>query len=416
MSAALRRSFDSLAVPNYRRYFAGQVVSLSGNWMQTVAEIWLILGLTASGFAVGLTTALQFLPMLLFGAWGGLLADRLAKRRLLVLTQSAMAVPALLLLAVTLAGIVQPWMVYVLVFARGTVNAVDNPTRQSFVIEMVGPERVVNAVSLNSVIVHSARMAGPALAGILIATVGVEPCFALNAASFGVMIAALSRMDPAQLRPAPPAAPEKGAVRAALRYVSRTPQLAVPLALMALVGTLGLNFQVILPLLARFSFDGGATAYALLVSAMAAGSVAGALVTGARGRTGPTVVTGSALAFGLLALAAAAAPSLAVEVPVLAALGAASVTFAAAVNSLLQLAVSEQMRGRVMALYSVVFLGSTPIGGPIAGWLSEAYDPRAALLLAASAGLAAAWASRTAFARLAATAQEQPPARQGLAG
>jgi len=416
LSAALRRSFDSLAVPNYRRYFAGQVVSLSGNWMQTVAEIWLILGLTASGFAVGLTTALQFLPMLLFGAWGGLLADRLAKRRLLVLTQSAMAVPALLLLAVTLAGIVQPWMVYVLVFARGTVNAVDNPTRQSFVIEMVGPERVVNAVSLNSVIVHSARMAGPALAGILIATVGVEPCFALNAASFGVMIAALSRMDPAQLRPAPPAAPEKGAVRAALRYVSRTPQLAVPLALMALVGTLGLNFQVILPLLARFSFDGGATAYALLVSAMAAGSVAGALVTGARGRTGPTVVTGSALAFGLLALAAAAAPSLAVEVPVLAALGAASVTFAAAVNSLLQLAVSEQMRGRVMALYSVVFLGSTPIGGPIAGWLSEAYDPRAALLLAASAGLAAAWASRTAFARLAATAQEQPPARQGLAG
>ena len=416
MSAALRRSFDSLAVPNYRRYFAGQVVSLSGNWMQTVAEIWLILGLTASGFAVGLTTALQFLPMLLFGAWGGLLADRLAKRRLLVLTQSAMAVPALLLLAVTLAGIVQPWMVYVLVFARGTVNAVDNPTRQSFVIEMVGPERVVNAVSLNSVIVHSARMAGPALAGILIATVGVEPCFALNAASFGVMIAALSRMDPAQLRPAPPAAPEKGAVRAALRYVSRTPQLAVPLALMALVGTLGLNFQVILPLLARFSFDGGATAYALLVSAMAAGSVAGALVTGARGRTGPTVVTGSALAFGLLALAAAAAPSLAVEVPVLAALGAASVTFAAAVNSLLQLAVSEQMRGRVMALYSVVFLGSTPIGGPIAGWLSEAYDPRAALLLAASAGLAAAWASRTAFARLAATAQEQSPARQGLAG
>ena len=414
MTAALRRSFDSLAVPNYRRYFAGQVVSLSGNWMQTVAEIWLVLGLTGSGFAVGMTTALQFLPMLLFGAWGGLLADRLAKRRLLVLTQAAMAVPALLLLAVTASGVVQPWMVYALVFARGTVNAVDNPTRQSFVIEMVGAERVVNAVSLNSVIVHSARMAGPALAGVLIATVGVEPCFALNAASFAVMIAALSRMEPAQLRPAPPAAPEKGAVRAALRYVSQTPQLAVPLALMALVGTFGLNFQVVLPLLARFSFDGGATAYALLVSAMAAGSVAGALVTGARGRTGPRVVTGSALAFGLLALAAAGAPSLAFEVPILAALGAASVTFAAAVNSLLQLAVSEQMRGRVMALYSVVFLGSTPIGGPVAGWLSEAYDPRAALLLAASAGLAAAWASRTAFARLAPGAER--PAGHSLAG
>jgi MFS family permease len=402
LSAALRRSFDSLAVPNYRRYFVGQVVSLSGNWMQTVAEVWLILTLTDSGVAVGLTTALQFLPILLFAAWGGVLADRFAKRRLLISTQAAMAIPALALLAVSAAGVVQPWMVYVLVFARGSVNAVDNPTRQSFVIEMVGAERVVNAVSLNSVIVHSARMLGPALAGVLIATVGVEPCFALNALSFAVMIAALARMDDAELRPAAPAVREKGAVRAGLRYVRATPELAVPLGLMALVGTLGLNFQVILPLLARFSFDGGASAYALLVCAMAAGSVVGALVNGSRGGTGPGVVTGSALAFGLLALAAAAAPSLALEVPVLAGLGAASVTFAAAVNSSLQLAVSEQMRGRVMALYTVVFLGSTPIGGPLAGWLSEAYDPRAALLLAASAGLAAAWAARVAFRRLAA--------------
>jgi MFS family permease len=369
--------------------------------MQTVAEVWLILGLTGSGFAVGLTTALQFLPILLFGAWGGLLADRIAKRRLLMATQAAMAVPALLLLAVSAGGVVQPWMVYALVFARGAVNAVDNPTRQSFVIEMVGAGRVVNAVSLNSVIVHSARMAGPALAGILIATVGVEACFALNALSFAVMIAALVRMDASQLRPAPTASRERGAVRAGLRYVRRTPELAVPLGLMALVGTLGLNFQVILPLLARFTFDGDATAYALLVSAMAAGSVAGALVSGARARTGPGVLTGSALAFGLLALAAAAAPTIAVVVPVLAGLGAAAVTFAAAVNSSLQLAVAEQMRGRVMALYSVVFLGSTPIGGPIAGWLSEAYDPRVALLLAASSGLAAAWAARTAFGRLA---------------
>ena len=407
MSAALRRSFDSLAVPNYRRYFAGQVVSLSGNWMQTVAEVWLILGLTGSGVAVGLTTALQFLPILLFAAWGGLLADRFAKRRLLMATQAAMAVPAILLFAVCLAGVVEPWMVYVLVFARGSVNAIDNPTRQSFVIEMVGAERVVNAVSLNSVIVHSARMLGPALAGVLIATVGVEPCFALNAVTFAVMILALTRMDEAELRPAAPAVREKGAVRAGLRYVRATPELAVPLGLMAIVGTLGLNFQVILPLLARFSFDGGATAYALLVSAMAAGSVIGALVNGSRGRTGPGILTGSALAFGLLALVAAAAPSLALEVPVLAGLGAASVTFAAAANSSLQLAVSEHMRGRVMALYTVVFLGSTPIGGPLAGWLSEAYDPRAALLLAASAGLAAAWAARVAFRRLAAA--EAPP-------
>jgi len=393
LTAAVRRSFDSLSVRNYRRYFAGQLVSLSGNWMQTVAEVWLILGLTGSGVAVGLTTALQFLPILLFGAWGGLLADRFAKRRLLVVTQSLMALPALALFALSTVGTVTPLMVYALVFVRGTVNAVDNPTRQSFVFEMVGPERVVNAVSLNSVLVHSARIAGPALAGVLIATVGVEPCFVINALSFGAMIVALVGMDPAQLRPAPRAHRARGAVRSALRYVRETPELAVPLALMALVGTLGFNFQVILPLLARFSFHGGASAYAALLCAMGIGSVIGALVTGARGRTGPGLITAAALAFGLTALLAAAMPTLALEIPILAMLGAASVTFAASINSTLQLAVSPEMRGRVMALYSIVFLGSTPIGGPLAGWLSQAYDPRVALLLAASAGLAAAWAA-----------------------
>ena len=220
MSAALRRSVDSLSVPNYRRYFAGQVVSLSGNWMQMVAEIWLVLSLTGSGLAVGMTTALQFLPILLFGAWGGLLADRFPKRRLLMVTQALMAIPALALFGVTVAGVVAPWMVFALVFVRGTVNAVDNPTRQSFVIEMVGADRVVNAVSLNSVLIHSARIVGPALAGILIALVGVAPCFALNALSFGGMIFALWRMEPAQLNAAPRAERERGAIRAALRYVA----------------------------------------------------------------------------------------------------------------------------------------------------------------------------------------------------
>ena len=399
MTAALRRSFDSLSVANYRRYFAGQVVSLSGNWCQTVAEVWLILNLTGSGVAVGLTTALQFLPILLFGAWGGLVADRLSKRRLLIATQLTMAAPSVALFAVSAAGVVTPALVFALVFARGAVNAVDNPARQSFVFEMVGPERVVNAVSLNSVIVHSARIAGPAIGGILIATVGVEACFALNAISFGAMVAALAGMDPEQLQPSAPLPRERGAVRAGLRYVRRTPELAIPLGLMALVGTFGLNFQVILPLLATFSFAGGPGAYAALVSAMGAGSVVGALVCGARARTGPGLISAAAAGFGLLAMLAALMPALALEIPVLALLGAAAVTFAAAVNSTLQLAVSEDMRGRVMALYSVVFLGSTPIGGPLAGWLSQTYDPRAALLLAASAGLAAAWAARAAYAR-----------------
>ena len=405
----LRRSFNSLEVPNYRRYFAGQLISLSGTWMQTVAAVWLILTLTDSGVAVGLTTALQFLPMLLFGAWGGLLADRMSKRRLLLLTQGLMMIPALGLLLVTATGVVTPWMVYLGVFTFGLLNAVDNPTRQSFVIEMVGADRVVNAVSLNSVIVQAARIVGPALAGILIATAGVVPCFAINALTFVAMIVALLGMDPERLQEPPLAIRERGAIRAGLRYVLATPELALPLALMALVGTLGFNFQVVLPLLARFSFGGGATTYGVLVSAMAVGSIAGALINGAHGRTGPRLIAGGALAFGVSALGAAAMPSLAFEIPLLVVLGAAAVTFAATINSSLQLAVAPEMRGRVMALYSVVFLGSTPIGGPLVGWLSQTYDPRVALLLAGVAGLTAAWAAHISFAHLRAKSVREDP-------
>ena len=397
MSAALRHSFNSLEVRNYRRYFAGQLISLSGTWMQTVAAIWVILTLTDSGVAVGLTTALQFLPMLLIGAWGGLLADRIPKRRLLITTQALMTIPAAGLFAVTATGVVTPWMVYVAVFLFGSLNAIDNPARQSFVYEMVGPDRVVNAVSLNSVIVQAARIVGPALAGLLIATVGVGLCFGLNALTFVAMILALWGMDPGRLHAAPVAEREPGAIRAGLRYVRRTPELLVPLALMALVGTLGFNFQVVLPLLAKFSFESGAMTYASLVSAMAVGSIAGALVNGHRGRTGPRLIAGGALAFGISALLAAAMPSLALEIVMLALLGAAAVTFAATINSTLQLAVTPEMRGRVMALYSVVFLGSTPIGAPLTGWLAQSYDPRIALLLAGISGLAAAWAAHVSF-------------------
>ena len=400
MSAALRRSFTSLSVPNYRRYFVGQIVSLSGNWMQIVAEMWLVVTLTGSGLAVGLTSALQFLPMLLFGAWGGLLADRADKRSLLTVTQTLMTIPALTLWAVTGAGVVEPWMVYALVFVRGTINSVDNPTRQSFAIEMVGSERLVNAVSLNSVLIHAARILGPAGAGVVIATLGVGPCFVINALSFVAMIVALRAMEPAELRPSPAASRGRGAVRAALRYVARTPALAIPLGMMAVVGTLGFNFQVILPLLARFSFDGGASVYMTLAIAMGVGSVIGALAAGARGRVGPKLLIAAALGFGAVALIAAGAPTLPLEVIALLPLGAASVTFAAGINSSLQLAAEPAMRGRVMALYSMVFLGSTPIGGPLTGWLSEAIDPRAGLVLAGAAGLVAALGARAAFARL----------------
>jgi MFS family permease len=387
MSATLKLPFRSLAVPNYRRYFVGQVISLSGNWMQIVAEMWLVLRLTNSSFALGLTAALQFVPMLFAGAWGGLLADRMSKRRLLSVTQALMALPALTLFALTSTGDVEAWMVFALVFARGAVNAVDNPARQSFVMEMVGRDRVVNAVSLNSLIVHCARIIGPAIAGAVIATIGVGPCFLLNALSFGAMLIALRLIEPGRLHLGEAAKRSHGQLREAFRYVARTPQLRVPLVAMALVGTLSFNFQVILPLMARFAFHGTAATYASLTSAMAVGSVLGALTAGMRTRLSPGVLGGAGLAFGTFSLAAAGAPSLPIEMAVLACTGAASVTFAAGINSTLQLAAPPEIRGRVMALYSVVFLGSTPIGAPIAGWLAGAAGPRSALVLAGAAAL-----------------------------
>jgi MFS family permease len=403
------RSFESLSLPNYRRYVAGQIVSLSGNWMQTVGELWLVLSLTGSALAVGVTTALQFTPMLLFGAFGGLLADRSDKRRLLMFTQAAMALPALALWALAATGAVEPWMIFGLVFVRGAVNAVDNPARQSFIVELVGSGRLVNAVGLNSALVNGSRALGPAIAGAIIATVGVAPCFLLNALTFAAMIAALRLMDPDELQRGEPAPRKSGQVRSALRYVRATPGLLIPLALMAVVGTLSFNFQTLLPLVARFSFHGGAGTYAALTTAMGVGAVAGALAASARRAVGPRLVTGASLAFGAVLLAAAAAPSLAVEIAALVVTGAASVSFSAAVNSTLQLEVRPSMRGRVMALFSVVFLGSTPVGGPLMGWIADAAGPRAGLLLGGIAALGAGAVARSAFRRMPAEPAAEEP-------
>jgi MFS family permease len=386
-ATSIRRPFHSLSVPNYRRYFAGQIISISGNWMQIVGEMWLVLRLTNSGAALGITTALQFLPMLLVGAWGGVLADRVSKRRLLAYTQALMALPALTLWLLTATGNVTLFVVYALVFARGSVNAIDNPARQAFVMELVGRERVVNAVSLNSLIVQSARIIGPAFAGLVIATIGIAACFLLNSLSFAAMLIALWRIDPHRLQRTERRPREPGQLREALRHVRETPELRVPLVVMAVVGTLSFNFQVILPLMARFAFGGGASTYAALTTAMAIGAVGGALAAGARRRIKPTLLAGAAVAFGGFSLAAAGAPTLGTEFLVLAGVGAASVTFSAGINSSLQLAAAPEMRGRVMALYSVVFLGSTPIGGPIAGWLAGAAGPRSLLVLAGIAAL-----------------------------
>jgi MFS family permease len=400
LTAALKRTVGSFEVPNYRRWFGGQLVSISGNWMQIVAEMWLVLTLTGSALAVGVTSALQFLPILLVGAWGGLIADSVPKRRLLILTQSLMAIPPLVLFGLSVTDNVAAWMVMALVLARGVVLAVDLPARQSYVIEIVGTDRVVSAVGLQSVLIHTSRITGPAIAGILIAGGSIELCFLLNAMSFGGMILALRSLDRSQLAPPKLAVREPGAVRLGFQYVTRTPELAIPLGMMAVIGTLGLNFHVLLPLLARQSFDGGPQSYSTLVIAMGAGAVAGAIAIGARERIGERWLVGSALAFGAFSLLATAAPSLELLAVALVPLGAASVTFAAGVNSTLQLSAAPAMRGRVMALFSIVFMGSTPIGGPIVGALSGIWDPRVALGLAGVAALATGAGAALAFRRL----------------
>lgn len=384
----MTRAFAPLRVPNYRRFFTGQLVSLSGTWIQTVAELWLVLQLTGSPVSLGLVSALQFAPMLLLGPWAGVLADRFPKRRILILCQLGMAVPAVSLFSLTVTGAVELWMVYALVTVRGLGHAVDHPVRQAFVMEMVGPAQVAGAVSLNAALVSCARLAGPAVGGVVIALAGVAPCFALNAASFGAVVWALRGMDASALHTAAPVARARGQLRSGLRYVRNTPELLLPLAAMAVVGTLAFNFRVLLPLMAEVDFGAGASVYGALGAAMGAGAVVGAVANAWRRDPGMGQLVALTLAFGALMAMVAFAPSVPVALAVLVPLGAVSTAFAATVNSLLQLAVAPGMRGRVMALYSVVFLGSTPIGGPLAGWAAEHGGTRAAWLVGATATLA----------------------------
>ena len=376
VAATARRIFSSLRVPNYRIYFAGQAVSLSGTWMQGVAQAWLVLDLTGSGTAIGLVLALQFLPVLLLGPLGGVVADRADKRRLLVATQVAAALLATALGLLVLFDVVRLWMVYALACGLGFVNLVDNPTRQAFVGEMVGPDDLTNAVSLNSVLVNLARIAGPAGAGALIITVGVAPCFLINAASYLAAIAALLLMRPEQLRRSAPQPRRPGQLRAGLLYVRSTPALLIPLIMMAVVGTLAYEFQTILPLLARFTFGGDAGTYGMMTALMGAGAVVGGLLTAAAGRRAPTALATMALLFGAVQTAAAFAPNRAMALAAMVPLGAASIAFLSLGNATLQLASAPEMRGRVMGLWAVAFLGSTPIGAPLIGWIGEQIGPR----------------------------------------
>jgi MFS family permease len=373
------RTFSSLSVPNYRRYFTGQAISLIGTWMQTTAQSWLVLVLTGSATDLGLVVALQTLPMLLLGPYGGVIADRVDKRRLMVVLQSLMGIQALVLAVLTLTHHVTFLEVCILAVVLGLNNCFENPSRQAFVLEMVGPKDLRNAVSLNSTLVNAARAVGPAVAGILIATVGEGWCFMINAASFIAVVASLLTMDRSQLKPSKPTARARGQLREGFRYVARTPQLGIPLLMMGLVGMLAYEFQVTLPVFAKQVFHGGAETYGIMTAAMGIGAVAGGLMTAARGKTGMRAMVLAALAFGAVMAFAAVSPELAVAFVALAMVGYASVSFLSMANSTLQLSTEPQMRGRVMALWSVAFQGSTPVGGPAIGWICAAAGARAGL-------------------------------------
>ncbi len=403
------QTFAALRGPNFRRYISGQAVSLVGTWMQTIAQSWLVLELTGSATAIGIVLALQTVPMLLLGPYGGVVADRTDKRRLMIGLQSLMGVQALVLGLLVVTGNVELWHVYVLAVLLGLNQCFENPARQSFMLEMVGPEDLRNAVSLQSVLASCSRMIGPAVAGVVIAAGGIGLCFLLNAASFVAVVASLLTLDESKLVPSPPAARARGQLREGLAYVRKTPDLAVPLLMMALVGCLAFEFQVVLPVLADQTFDAGAEAYGLLTAAMGAGSVVGGLLVATWGRTGTKPLVVTSLAFGIAMAVAAAAPNMPVLVATMVIVGALSVTFTSTTNSSLQLTAAPTMRGRVMALWSVAFLGSTAIGGPIAGWVCEQGGGRAGLLLGAAACLVAAAMGAAVLRRRAAS--EPIPAR-----
>jgi MFS family permease len=382
----LSPTFQALSNRNYRLYAAGGVVSNTGTWMQRVAQDWLVLQLTAnSGTALGITTGLQFLPMLLLSPYAGLVADRFPKRRLLQVTQLMMAGPALVLGVLAVTGVAQPWHVYVLAFGFGVGTAIDAHARQSFVSEMVEPELLTNAVGLNSASFNAARIVGPALAGVLIAAFGSGAeatgwVIILNGLSYGSVIYALQRMRPEDLDSAELAARGKGMIREGLRYVRSRPDLMLVLAIVFFAGTFGLNFQMTSALMATDVYGKGAAEYGILGTTMAVGSLTGALLAARRGRPRYRLVVLAALAFGTVEILAGLAPSYLTFVLWTPVLGLTALTMITAANATVQLGSDPMMRGRVMSLYMMIFMGGTPVGAPIVGWIGETFGARWTLI------------------------------------
>jgi MFS family permease len=379
---------SSLRQRNYRLFFFGQLVSIAGTWMQTVAQSFVVLDLTHSGTQLGLTTAARFLPMFVFGPLGGVFADRMDRRRVLYVTQALSGLLAGVFAVTVGTDSIRLWIVYLLALALGFVNVFDNPARQSFIAEMVSTGDLPNAVTLNSVAANMARVFGAALGGVIAAAIGLALCFTLNALSFGAVLVSLAAMRSSELFPAERVSRQKKQVRQGLRYVRNTPELLIPLLMIAVVGTLAWEFQVSLPLMASKVFHGGAGSYGVMASVMGGGAVVGGLISAARARPRARALCLAAIGWGIAILAAAVAPSFALELAALVFVGYGSITFNSLAKTTLQLAAKPEMRGRVMALWALAWMGSTPIGGPIVGWTGQAIGTRWALVIGGVAALA----------------------------
>lgn len=394
-------TFASLRYFNYRLWFAGALVANIGTWMQRVAQDWLVLTVLTdeSGVAVGITTGLQFAPVLVLSAWAGVLADRLDRRKLLMTTQIGKGVLAMGLGALVLTGAAQLWHVYVFAGLLGVVSAVDGPARQTFVADMVPADRLSNAVGLNSASFNGARMIGPGVAGLAIAWIGIGWVFIINAVMFGATIVALHRMRRSELQPVPQVSRAKGQIREGIRYVRHRTDIVVIMVVVGVVATFGLNFQLTSAMMARTVFDKGPQEYGILGSILAIGSLTGALLAARRERPRVRLVIGSAFAFGVVSGLLAMMPTYESFALACIPVGLASLTLMTAANSTIQMSVDPVMRGRVMSLYMVVFMGSNPIGAPVIGWVAEEFGARwsigvgsiASLLVA---GAAALWAQR----------------------
>ena len=402
----MRTAFRSLKQRNFRLYFLGQSVSAPGTWMQLVAEGWLVLQLTGSGVALGIVGSLQFGPLLLGGAWGGVLADRLDKRRLVLVTQAIKASLAGLLGLLVVTGVVEMWMVYAVALAGGIVEVVDNTARRSFVMELAGREHVANAVSLTGALWTVSRITGPAIGGFIISVAGVGPCFLINAVSYAGVLIALYRIRPSELFTSERVARGPGQVREGVAYVLSEPKLRLPLILMAVAGTMAYNFRVVIPLFATDVFNRGPGVFGLLFSTMSVGSLAGALYTASRHKVHERFTAAAAMAMGSLIVLTSMAPTLVLVMVGLVAVGATSASFSATTQATLQLRSEPRFRGRVMALYSVVFLGTTPLGSPLVGWMAERFGVRTAFALCGGATALAAAAVLVALSRR----RELPPA------